>query len=1273
MSSSPSTPTAVPSPASSVPIAVTPAQLEQYINRKGGIDRLSRAVLDHFTTTPESRTAAVLASTRHMLARAPPNADKPSLMAALSLILEPIESSVRRELSQIIPRSLSSAPDWLRHAFQDEYNNALSACRAEHARNHSLSAPPNGSSRTPIATPSTPGSTPVSPIQTAVSNHLKRRKVSTTNPQLRTPLNACPPKQSTKPPVKPSRGQNHGVPIDCKPTTPVLNEPNRRNTTQPSSSPPSALVPSAREAQAGAVERVGLQQLQKDITSRPPSHSPASQQQETPGSSIQVPGSVLTTTAPVSELNNKQPASIHSSLYQSSDQPLPSDHSLGLPPNTALQPPSSTSVHFKTLKSHQSLPEPSVSLGIRTDAPITERVDSTPPSSSLPCDLPRSAPLPPRQPNSGSCDTHVIRAPPLDLPPIRSPIIAKKSSRKTSPKKSLPPGLPPHETNIFTKHVLGTPCQTSADRFETGSENHTLTNSKVVSASATKEGQIVRPLPSGELPSSSLPSTQRVMVEKQSGSGSKNPSTMDSSSALCGQVENPRSTSGPPKACKVRRATRFSDLVCEPVADGRDHESTKRDADVKPSLASGKSTSSIQGGKESKESRSCVDTGPEETNRSNGADDKTQKCHTSTPQNCLEPKQSERQSELPIQNQQVDIAIHSGPPPTESTKVAVPDTSEQIGGLDVTEKILEEPSSHRNDPIRQVTVDGVAMRHNVIDGVGRQRSSPRVGTPVNVAAHSGTSGRNSTTAKEVMNTKHLSDRQEACAVQNLSATEPHTESKEGEMSCDREQKESTVIDALARSANVGSGIINFENSADASKSEQPEEAKRVVEGRAKVLPKVRLCRGAAKPNEPDKRSANTKVNDESTPMAGSGAQQITCAVPGASKGTRNAKHTESGNPPKTSPLKVHSAQSSTLKTPATSPLKSRSKKRRKANISKNPRNETSSSQRAEHKPGQGSPQKRRADLKHLETSESKKRKTGTESLEILSHAAAKFVEVAAKLGESQPCLASEGKGLAVESTVVQPDSVTKKTETRPEDFASQQKVLLALREVMKKSHAVPFLEPVDLEGDFGVRYCSIVKQPMDLGTIEKRLCNSSESQGFYRSVTQVLADLELVWENCRKFNGMYDDVTLAANKCADELGILIVRLGVEMPKRHVGRRRSASFRQTAVASPKQSPQPAVKLGSKAASRKRKFVGKDEDLQEIIAATTPCHGDNDGQLCDKEIAVFTALEGRVKAWYRVKVNAYDTQTKSYSLTWIGENMQTTGATFGINMQFPVYRA
>ena len=64
----------------------------------------------------------------------------------------------------------------------------------------------------------------------------------------------------------------------------------------------------------------------------------------------------------------------------------------------------------------------------------------------------------------------------------------------------------------------------------------------------------------------------------------------------------------------------------------------------------------------------------------------------------------------------------------------------------------------------------------------------------------------------------------------------------------------------------------------------------------------------------------------------------------------------------------------------------------------------------------------------------------------------------------------------------------------------------------RHSYAWPFQEPVDREEVHD--YYEVIQNPIDLSTIEKKLNND-----FYKSRQMFLADLELMFENCRSYNG----------------------------------------------------------------------------------------------------------------------------------------------------------
>ena len=71
----------------------------------------------------------------------------------------------------------------------------------------------------------------------------------------------------------------------------------------------------------------------------------------------------------------------------------------------------------------------------------------------------------------------------------------------------------------------------------------------------------------------------------------------------------------------------------------------------------------------------------------------------------------------------------------------------------------------------------------------------------------------------------------------------------------------------------------------------------------------------------------------------------------------------------------------------------------------------------------------------------------------------------------------------------------------------------AVRDLRKHKDAGVFLEPVDWKALGIVDYPKIIKRPMDLGTVLKRL-----EGGQYSSVLDVAADIDLVWSNAMTYN-----------------------------------------------------------------------------------------------------------------------------------------------------------
>ena len=79
--------------------------------------------------------------------------------------------------------------------------------------------------------------------------------------------------------------------------------------------------------------------------------------------------------------------------------------------------------------------------------------------------------------------------------------------------------------------------------------------------------------------------------------------------------------------------------------------------------------------------------------------------------------------------------------------------------------------------------------------------------------------------------------------------------------------------------------------------------------------------------------------------------------------------------------------------------------------------------------------------------------------------------------------------------------------------------LRALTACWKAKGGYYFHEPVDV-ASFGISdYFEIIKEPMDFGTVKKKL-----TYNVYNSVQEFVSDMHLVFDNCIKYNGVENQV-----------------------------------------------------------------------------------------------------------------------------------------------------
>eukprot|EP00468_Gymnochlora_sp_CCMP2014_P013662 CAMPEP_0167748956 /NCGR_PEP_ID=MMETSP0110_2-20121227/5127_1 /TAXON_ID=629695 /ORGANISM="Gymnochlora sp., Strain CCMP2014" /LENGTH=777 /DNA_ID=CAMNT_0007634031 /DNA_START=8 /DNA_END=2341 /DNA_ORIENTATION=+ len=82
-----------------------------------------------------------------------------------------------------------------------------------------------------------------------------------------------------------------------------------------------------------------------------------------------------------------------------------------------------------------------------------------------------------------------------------------------------------------------------------------------------------------------------------------------------------------------------------------------------------------------------------------------------------------------------------------------------------------------------------------------------------------------------------------------------------------------------------------------------------------------------------------------------------------------------------------------------------------------------------------------------------------------------------------------------------------------------------LSNLRRHNAAKPFLQPIEPEASFAAEYKKIIKEPMDLTTVSERLGRAgSGDPPKYTNPSELFHDLQLIWENAKKFNPREDFV-----------------------------------------------------------------------------------------------------------------------------------------------------
>ena len=97
------------------------------------------------------------------------------------------------------------------------------------------------------------------------------------------------------------------------------------------------------------------------------------------------------------------------------------------------------------------------------------------------------------------------------------------------------------------------------------------------------------------------------------------------------------------------------------------------------------------------------------------------------------------------------------------------------------------------------------------------------------------------------------------------------------------------------------------------------------------------------------------------------------------------------------------------------------------------------------------------------------------------------------------------------------------------------------------AYAWPFYKPVDTEQLDLHDYKSVIKKPMDLGTVKTKM----ESRD-YRSPAEFAIDMRLIFTNCYKYNPPDHDVVAMARKLQDVFEMRYARIPDEVTANNQG-------------------------------------------------------------------------------------------------------------------------
>ena len=122
-----------------------------------------------------------------------------------------------------------------------------------------------------------------------------------------------------------------------------------------------------------------------------------------------------------------------------------------------------------------------------------------------------------------------------------------------------------------------------------------------------------------------------------------------------------------------------------------------------------------------------------------------------------------------------------------------------------------------------------------------------------------------------------------------------------------------------------------------------------------------------------------------------------------------------------------------------------------------------------------------------------------------------------------------------------------------------EKALSLIKSLERLPEAVNFLKPVDFKSLGLLDYLQIIKTPMDLSTIRKKI-----KQEKYSTIEEVIEDIVLIWDNCRAYNQSgsvisKQAIVASANSMQSKFKSICEELGVVLNNPEKRERNSVTF------------------------------------------------------------------------------------------------------------------